>query len=301
VLGPTVLVDDLAQARAVVAELPPVSAVTPDGLLLGRHVAVGGPAGGSRVEVQAELEQARDRLTSAEREAERVRFERAGLDSQLQVAADRLDAALEALHASDAELSAVAEKLGRLGHEMRAAQAEADRLATAATAVLDRITADTHRLAELQQQAQAAEASVEASRYPDDEPDGPQPQTAVVEQARAARQAEMQARLELRTVEERHRIAAARADSLAREAHTIRAAQVEQQRRRLVAQRDARVAGWVAGRAAELGVVVVEALAQARRERDEQDAAGAARRAARATGAESARGARRGGRGSACR
>jgi chromosome segregation protein len=92
---------------------------------------------------------------------------------------------------------------------------------------------------------------------------------------------EVQARLELRTVEERHRIATSRAESLVHQTEAIRRARVEAERRRRAAERSARLATWVSEQATVLAALVTDALAQAREQRDRQDAAGAQRRAAR--------------------
>jgi chromosome segregation protein len=287
-VGPAVMVADLAQARAVVGEVPGVVAVTSDGTLLARHVALGGPAGGSRVELQAELDQARDRLVQAEQASDQARFARSRHESTLAEHTARLDAALAALHESDAELAAVAERLAQLGHEMRSAEAEAERLARSAEAVQQRITDDTERLAAMQQQwEKAREALAEAT--PTDEPS---PGMAVgadgalaglADRARHARQDEVQARLELRTGEERLRTARARHEALTRQARTIRAERASALARHRRATRQAAVAAWVAARAHELAATVAADLEQARVERDRVDAAAAERRAQQRT------------------
>jgi len=282
VIGPAVLVSDLAQARALVTELPSTVAVTADGTLLARHVGVGGPAGGTRVELQAELDQARERCAAADRELEQARFARAGLQSRLEECDERLEAALSALHQSDAELAAVAERLGQLGHEMRSADAEASRLASSAQALRARIEQETERLADLHRQQEQARVALAESAGPDasmnDSADG---QPDLEEAVEKARQREVQARLELRTGEERLRTARGRVEALTRQARTIRAERAEAVAQRERSQRRATVAAWVAARAGELSVRVNAALEQARSERDEIDAAASARRSQR--------------------
>jgi chromosome segregation protein len=284
VIGPAVLVADLAQARAVVEELDEVLAVTPDGAVLARHVAVGGPAGGSRVELQAELDQARASVAAAEQQADRLRFERARVEAERQQAAHRLDAALDALHHSDAELAAVAERLGQLGHEVRAAEAEAQRAAGAEVDVSARIARDRERLGAAQDRAAAAAAAVETAS----DAQGSQADLAAEvdrrgEQARQARQHEMNSRLELRTVEERLRIAAGRTDALVAQAAAIRRARVEAQQRRRKAVHDSRVAGWVAEQASVLSARVAAALTAAQAQRDESLAADTERQRTRSS------------------
>jgi chromosome segregation protein len=283
-VGPAVMVADLAQARAAVAEVPGIVAVTPDGTLLARHVALGGPAGGSRVELQAELDQARERLAQAEQASDRARFTRSRHEATLAQHAARLDAALAALHESDAELAAVAERLAQLGHEMRSAEAEAQRLARSAETVQQRIVDDSQRLADLMRDLEQARAALDAASPPDESspgtgPDGTDTLAVLAEQARQARQREVQARLELRTGEERLRTARTRHEALTRRARTIRDERASALARHRRATQQAVVAAWVGARAQELAVSVAATLEHARAERDRVDAAAAARRA----------------------
>jgi chromosome segregation protein len=279
VVGPTVLVADLAQARALVSEVDGVVAVSPDGTLLSRHVAVGGPAGGTRVELQADLEQARDRAAGAERELEQARFSRSGLQAVLEERTRRLDQALSALHQSDAQLAAVAERLGSLGHEMRSAEAESQRLVRSMEHLQGRLAEQSQQLADLQERLeQARRAVAEAQAEPDDPQSVLEP---LAERARQCRQSEVQARLDLRTAEERLRTAHARVDALTRQARRIRedrAAALEHYAR---AQQQAVVAAWVAQHADQLSRRVTTALERARDDRDRVDAAAAARRTRR--------------------
>ncbi len=280
VLGPAVAVSDLAQARALVDELSDIVAVTPDGTILARHVGVGGPAGGSRVEIQAEIEQARERGSQADRDLEEARFARVGLAARLEEATHRLDMALSALHDSDAELAAVAERLGHLGHDMRSAEAESDRLAASAEALRRRIADETERLAALEAQTEAAQEAVAEALLPPSAGDDSEPDR-LAELARQARAREVQARLELRTCEERLRTARTRAETLTHQARRIRDERASAVARHERAQKQATVAAWVAARAGELSGRVNAALAGARTERDEIDRQASARLAQR--------------------
>jgi chromosome segregation protein len=283
-VGPAVMVADLAEARAVVGEIVGVVAVTPDGSLLARHLALGGPAGGSRVELQAELDQARERLGEAEQTSDQARFARSRHEATLAEHTTRLDAALAALHESDAELAAIAERLAQLGHEMRSAEAEAQRLAHSAQTLQQRIEDDAQRLAGLQERLDQARNALAAAAPASEElgvvaaeATGGLP--ALAEKAKHARQSEVQARLELRTGEERLRTARARRDALTLQARTIRDERARALARQQRAQQQAVVDSWVAARARELATTVATALDQARVERDRVDAAAASRRA----------------------
>src|SRR5690349_2949286 len=183
------VVDDLAAARRLVSAAPDVTAVTKAGDLLGPHFAVGGSSsGGSLIEVHAAFEQAGADLAAATRTLETMRFQQQAMEAERGQAQGEVDAALARLHESDAEMAAVAERLGHLGSTLRAARAEADRLAEAiveAEAARDR---DLTGLSELQDRlAQAEEA-------PDDQPDADQLEL-LAEKARDARRAETEALL----------------------------------------------------------------------------------------------------------
>ena len=278
VLGPAVLVDDVAQARAVVAEIEGTFCVTTDGTLLGRHLGVGGPAGGSRVELHAELDQARERAAAAEHELEQARFARAGAQAELDGRTARLDAALSALHDSDAQLAAVAEKLGHLGHEMRSAEAEARRLESTRAHVAARVHTAEARLRELLSQEQQARAEAASSDTPS-EGSAELDLAGLAAGAKQARHDEVQARLALRTAEERLRTAESRVAALTRQARTIRTERAEALARYRRAERRAGVATWVADRARQLELHVAAAVEQARDERDALDSTAAQRRA----------------------
>lgn len=227
------VVDDLPGARALVADLPDLVAVTRDGDLLGAHFASGGShATQSLIEVQAAVDEATEQLAEAVAASERLSFDLARLENERADAQQRADVALAKLHESDATLAAVAEELGQHGSLARAARAEADRL-TAAIA-----QAETSReqalvgLAELEQRLAAAEED-----GGEEEPDTTE-QERLVEATRAARQTEMEARLALRTSEERARALHGRVDQMrkAAEAERVARARAAERRARLIAE-----------------------------------------------------------------
>ena len=117
--------------------------------------------------------------------------------------------ALAKLHESDATLAAVAEELGQHGSRCRAARGEAERLAKAISEAEEARDQNLAGLAELEARLASAEDA------PDAEPDTTMREQ-LDEAARTARQAEMDARLALRTSEERARALHGRADGLVR-------------------------------------------------------------------------------------
>ncbi|WP_278260209.1 hypothetical protein [Nocardioides convexus] len=92
------VVDDLPAARALVADLPDVVAVTRDGDLLGAHFASGGSnATQSLIEIQAAVDEATEALAEAVAAAERLAFDLARLESERAEAQQRADVALAKL------------------------------------------------------------------------------------------------------------------------------------------------------------------------------------------------------------
>ncbi|WP_159792449.1 chromosome segregation protein SMC, partial [Puerhibacterium puerhi] len=216
-LADVVVVEDLAQARALVRARPDVVAATRAGDLLGGTRAWGGSAAAPSVlHLQSALDEARQQAAEATAEGERCRFELVAARERLATAQDRYDETLERLHESDAALAAVAERLGTLGSAQRAARAEADRHRTTLEQALARREADGAELAELARRLEVAEAEPAQS---EEEIAGAQAARDAAQQAATgARAAETEARLALRTSEERARAVAGRAQGLARAA-----------------------------------------------------------------------------------
>ena len=263
-LSGIVVVEDLeAAARAADAGL---TAATREGDVIGPHVAVGGSGEApSLIELQSAVDDAAASLESVQHALERTRFElAAALDAQRE-ATETAEAALSRLHESDARLAAVAEQLGLLGQAARAATAEADRIALAEQAALEALASDEATLADLEGRLAAAEEEGGGEEVVDRRPE-------LSRAAESARAHEVEARLTLRTGEERLASLTARAEGLERAAANERASRRRAIERREQRAREAEVAQAVAG-----GVQVVlrhleASLARAdveRREREE--------------------------------
>jgi chromosome segregation protein len=243
----TAVVDDLDAARSLVAQLPDVTAVTREGDVLGSHFAAGGSTGQqSLIEIQAAVDEAEAALAEAVAVGERLGFDMSRLETERLDAQQRVDVALAKLHESDATLAAVAEELGQHHSQSRSARGEADRLTVAIEKAQAAREQDLAGLADLEARLASAEDA------PDEEPDTADVQR-LTEAAKAARQGEMDARLALRTSEERARALHGRVDSL------VRAAQAERDARAKAAERRARLLRE--GRAAEaVGAAVAYVL-----------------------------------------
>jgi chromosome segregation protein len=230
------VVDSLEHARDVVRHAPDVTAVSRDGDVLGAHFAAGGSTSKqSLIEVQAAIAQADADLAAAVHTLERLTFERETGQTTRAAAQERVDAALARLHESDATMAAVAENLGHLGATTRAARGEAERLSTAITAAQESQAGDLSGLAELEERLAQAEAA------PEEEPD-----TALLEElaetASARRRAETEARLALRTNEERARALSGQVTALLEAAVAEREARARAAERRERQLREAETA-----------------------------------------------------------
>ncbi|MFZ4156110.1 chromosome segregation protein SMC [Streptomyces pseudogriseolus] len=267
-----VVVGTLEDAEELVHARPGLTAVTAEGDLLGAHFAHGGSAGApSLLEVQASVDEA-----AAELEELAVRCEELAEAQEAAAGRRRECAALveelgERRRAADREKSAVAQQLGRLSGQARGAAGEAERAGAAAARAQDAL--DT-ALAEVEELAERLEA---AEEMPFEE----EPDTSVRDRLAAdganARQTEMEARLQVRTHEERVKGLAGRADSLDRAARAEREARARAEQRRARLRHEAEVAAAVAAGARQLLAHVEVSLARAAEERTAAEAAKARR------------------------
>ncbi|MEU8575829.1 chromosome segregation protein SMC [Streptomyces asoensis] len=271
-LRDVVVVDTLKEAEELVHSRPALTAVTVEGDLLGAHFAYGGSAGApSLLEVQASVDEAAaeldelavrcEELAGAQEAAGKRRGECAALVEELG----------ERRRAADRQKSAVAQQLGRLAGQARGAAGEAERSTAAAARAqdaLDRAVEEAEELAE--RLAVAEEMPVE------EEPDTSARDRLAADGANA-RQTEMEARLQVRTHEERVKGLAGRADSLDRAARAEREARARAEQRRARLRHEAAVAQAVADGARQLLAHVEVSLGRAEEERVAADAAKARR------------------------
>jgi len=271
-LRDVVVTADLAHARRAVRENPALKAVTRAGDLLGSHWAHGG---GARPQSLLELRAAAEEAAAGLAEAERRCDEAAG---QLAAATDAEEAARQSVaetlarrQEADAAAAEISGRLGRLAGAARAARDEAGRLDAALLSAQLAAEKDLARLEQLRGDLAEAEAAAQEPSEPQDEADGRREDLAV--RCTAARNAEMEARLEVRTAEERLRSIAGRADSLAATAAAERTTrqQAAQRRRQRAAQ--AAVARAVALGAAAAVEAAEQSVSQALARRAEAQAA----------------------------
>ncbi|MET7333879.1 chromosome segregation protein SMC [Nonomuraea sp. NPDC005650] len=297
VLADVVVVEDLEAARAVVESHPELRAVTKAGDLVGAHLASGGSEGGTSVlQVRAAFDEAVRDLEAAESRAEETA---AALDQAIEQE-QAAQAALEAAQAkvneaqtavttaqagvsaaqgtldqvrgrqreADQRNAAAAKRLAQLEAAANAAHDEAERLAGSVTRAEESRAEGLEELAELEIRLAEAEYAQELESEPttdlrDD----------LAGACEAARQREMDTRLQVRTAEERVKGIEGRADGL------VRAAQRERQERAQAAAQRARrrqqavVAEAVSKGAKQVLGALESSIRLAQRERDEADLA----------------------------
>ncbi len=262
------VVEDVQAARALLAALPDVRAVTRDGDLLSAWYAAGGSSSQpSLLEIQAAVDEATASLADAQASAERLAFARAAATATLEEATRAAEAALAGLHDSDAQYAALAEELGRLKQTARSALAEADRHDAATARAEQQRASNSDALEALAARLENARTTTHT-----DEPDPGERDGLAVDAARA-RQAEMEARLALRTDEERVRALAGRAESLTRAASTERRTRAQAAARREQLRREAQVGAAAAAACEWLLGVLAASQAEAQRVRAEADRA----------------------------
>ena len=254
-LRDVVVVANLEQARGIVRGNPGLKAVTRAGDLLGSHWAQGGGARPqSLLELRAAADEAAAGLAEAEQRCDDAARELAAAAQAEEAARQSVAATLARRHEADAAAAEISGRLGRLAGAARAAREEADRLDATITSARLAAEKDLARLEQLRGELTEAEAEAEEPGEPADA--GAREDLA--DRCTAARNAEMEARLEVRTAEERLRAIGGRADSL-----TAAAAAERATRQRAAQRRTQRAAQAAVARAVALGArYAVEAAEQ---------------------------------------
>ncbi|GGT40277.1 chromosome partition protein Smc [Streptomyces kurssanovii] len=282
-LRTTVVVGSLEDAEDLVGARPGLTAVTAEGDVLAAHFAQGGSAGApSLLEVQASVDEAAAELEDLARQCAELAAAQQQATVRRAACASLVEELGERRRAADREKSAVSGRLGRLSGQARGAAGEAERTAAAAARAQEA----------LERAAEEAEELAERLLVAEEVPAEEEPDTHVRDRLAAdganARQTEMEARLQVRTHEERVKGLAGRADALDRGARAEREARARAEQRRARMRHEAEVAAAVAAGARQLLAHVEVSLVRAEAERAAAEAAKAEREreltAARSTG-----------------
>ncbi|WP_284575446.1 AAA family ATPase [Streptomyces sp. 2P-4] len=268
------VVADLGEAVALVAARPAAVAVTRDGDVLAAHLAHGGSAGApSLIEVQAAVDEAAAELDRLDGRCRELAAAQEAAREHHRACAARAEELAERRRAAEQARAGTAQQLGRLAGQAKGASGEAERSAAAAEKAR---AALEEALAEAEECAERLAAAEEGHGEAEEEPD-----TAVRDRLAAdganARQTEMEARLQLRTHEERVKALAGRADALDRGARAEREARARAAARRERLRREAGVARAVGDGARQLLAHVEASLGRAGEERAAAEEAKAVR------------------------
>ncbi|MFT4042021.1 MAG: chromosome segregation protein SMC [Gordonia sp. (in: high G+C Gram-positive bacteria)] len=269
-LADTAIVDDPADGVRLAREYR-LSSVTRDGDRIGPGFVEGGSARrASTLEVASAIEAATDDLAAVRTSAQEIAAALEGALAEQRERRETAEEALAALHESDATVGAAYEQLARLGQEVRAAEAESERLTRQRAKAEEGRGEMSAKLAELGERLRLARD--ESTTAPADPSDEHSDERAVAAAAvAAARAAEMDARLALRSAEERLAAVRGRADSLRRASQRERDARERARRQDEARRRAAAVAVDVADAAARVGERLAVAVAAAAAGRDEYE------------------------------
>jgi chromosome segregation protein len=294
-LAGVVVVDDLPSAASLVRSSPGLRAVTREGDLLGAHWALGGGGGRqSLLQMRAVRDEAAERLAAAhakaectagaleeavaaEQRAQAVLEAAQGAVGEAQAGVNRAQSGLDKVRArlreAAAEAAQEAKQVARLQAAAHAARQEVERLSTAVRGAEEARERDAVASAELRERLEVAEAEP----FEEDEQEDDSRRDELADSCQTLRAAEMEARLNVRTAEERVRAITGRADALLRAAANElreRARAAEHRERRA---RDARVAQAVVGGAHRALRRIEVSIAAAVAEREAAEQARAAR------------------------
>ena len=254
-----VIASSLQEAERIVRDHPGLIAVTERGEFLSRNVARGG-TGSSLVQINHLIHTTNELIEHLSHDGERLRFELSTLEDELAKARSSHEAALARLNDSDSKMAALAEEMAALGQSLASSRDESARVQVQITAV----EATLERLeVELQEARNQAEGEVLEEVEPD---------TAHLETLRAnlarLRGMEVDARLTLRTAEERVTALVHRIKELRESAQRERESAARQIARREARGRSALVAQEIAETAYEALIQIEVSISRAATERE---------------------------------
>ncbi|MEB3983818.1 chromosome segregation protein SMC [Mycobacterium sp. 663a-19] len=243
-LSGVAVVGDLGQALDLVAARPQLRAVTVDGDLVGAGWVSGGSDRKlSTLEVTSEIDKAGGELAATEAQVAQLTAALSGALTEQTARQDSAEQALAALNESDTAISAMYEQLGRLGQEARTAEEEWKRLLHQREELEASRAQTVEEVTELETRLRNAQ---ETQHVHVAGPDHAEARQRIAAAAESARGVEVEARLAVRTAEERANAVRGRADSLRRAAAAEREARVRAQQAHAARLRAAAVAAAVA-------------------------------------------------------
>ena len=258
-LSTTVVVESVRDAESILRANPMLTVVTRDGDVITAKRARGGSASStSLIEINALVQELTRKLETISHTCDRLKFEIVTAQGEVDSKQGLFDIALSKLNESDARIAALTEQLAVSGQNMKSASAEVERLNLAIAEATSAKGRDENEVsiasAQLQQHGYIAE-----------------PDHTVAENLRnqvsLARTSEVEARLAVRTSEERVDSISARAKTLEDAAHTEREASERAVSRRGARARGALISSAIAEAAYEALIHIERSIAKAATER----------------------------------
>jgi len=264
-LATTVVADSARGAESILAQHPHVTVVTRDGDVITSHRARGGSSSSaSLIEIKALIEELATKLEDLNHKCDRLKFEISTAATDVDAKQAAFDAALGKLNESDARIAALTEQLAVSGQNIKSATAEVDRLSTAINEATAAKSRDENELSiasnQMQNHGEIAEpdhAHAESLRN----------------EVSDARTTEVEARLAVRTSEERVASIAARALALEESARAEREASERAVSRRGARARGAVISQAIAEAAYEALINIERSIAKAQVERSRLETA----------------------------
>ena len=255
-----VAVEDLAEAESALRADSTVIAITRDGDVLSRiRVRGGSSAKNSAIEISALIEKTEASLQEVTNDCDRIKFDLVRANETLASRKNIYDLALSKLNESDAKISGLAEQMAVAGQNVKSAQAELERVMATLVEANSQRESDEADLS-------AAITQFESHQTPVD------PDLTHLEDLRsrvsASRSSEVEARLNLRTLEERVTALAARANALEGAAQAERDSATRAVSRREQRGVAALTAQGVADAAYEALIQIESSIAKASTERE---------------------------------
>ena len=258
-LSSTVVADDARAAEQILRSHPELTVVTRGGDVITSHRARGGSSSSdSLIEIRALVEELTKKLEGLNHNCDRLRFEISTAQGEVESKQSAFDFALSKLNESDARIAALTEQLAVSGQNMKSASAEVERLNLAideATSAKSRdeneLSIASHQAQQLGEIAQPDHAAAERLRN----------------QVSIARTSEVEARLAVRTAEERVDSISARAKALEDAAAAERDASERAVSRRGARARGAVISQAIAEAAYEALIHIERSIAKASTER----------------------------------
>ena len=264
-LGTTAVAEDARAAESILRSHPEVQVVTRGGDIITSKRARGGSvSSNSLIEIRALVEDLAKKLETLNHNSDRLRFEISTAQDEVESKQTSFDIALSKLNESDARIAALTEQLAVSGQNMKSASAEVERLNTAIAEASAAKSRDENELSiasnQAQQQGEIAEPDHGAAEN-------------LRNQVSVARTAEVEARLAVRTSEERVDSIAARAKALEDAAQAERDASERAVSRRGARARGAIISQAIAEAAYEALIHIERSIAKASTERARLEAA----------------------------